>query len=224
MFGVGRELTKALRDATRVRARGRARAARWTSAAVAAKHAPPNAVAAAAACARCSSSARRRRRAPYGDSAGAVMRATHAGSHVEALRLVLDAEALSERDRLGRFLPWLATIGSASPLIGLLGTVLGVISAFVGIATQGSGNLARRRARRRRGARRDGGGAQRRHSGDVRVQHLREPAEPARQPARGVRLDADRDARARGADLDARGAGASGCRSTRRSTSSASST
>ena len=48
----------------------------------------------------------------------------------------------SERDRLGRFLPWLATIGSVSPLIGLLGTVLGVIDAFVGIATQGSGNLA----------------------------------------------------------------------------------
>jgi biopolymer transport protein TolQ len=61
---------------------------------------------------------------------------------VETLSLVLDAESLSERDRLGRFLPWLATIGSASPLIGLLGTVLGIISAFVGIATSGSGNLA----------------------------------------------------------------------------------
>jgi biopolymer transport protein TolQ len=36
----------------------------------------------------------------------------------------------------------LATIGSVSPLIGLLGTVLGVIDAFLGIATQGSGNLA----------------------------------------------------------------------------------
>lgn len=65
-----------------------------------------------------------------------------AASRVETLRLVLDAEALSERDRLGRWLPWLATIGSASPLIGLLGTVLGVINAFVGIATKGSGNLA----------------------------------------------------------------------------------
>ncbi len=40
------------------------------------------------------------------------------------------------------FIPWLATIGSASPLIGLLGTVLGVIDAFVGIAVKGSGNLA----------------------------------------------------------------------------------
>ena len=63
------------------------------------------------------------------------------GSQVEALRLVLDAETNHERDRLGRFVPWLATIGSVSPLIGLLGTVLGVISAFTGIAQKGSGNL-----------------------------------------------------------------------------------
>jgi biopolymer transport protein TolQ len=63
------------------------------------------------------------------------------GSQVEALRLVLDAETNSERDRLNRFIPWLATIGSVSPLIGLLGTVLGVIDAFIGIATSGSGNI-----------------------------------------------------------------------------------
>ena len=35
----------------------------------------------------------------------------------------------------------MATIGSVSPLIGLLGTVLGVIDAFVGIAAKGSGNI-----------------------------------------------------------------------------------
>jgi biopolymer transport protein TolQ len=63
------------------------------------------------------------------------------GSQVEALRLLLDAETNAERDRLARFVPWLATIGSVSPLIGLLGTVLGVISAFTGIAQKGSGNL-----------------------------------------------------------------------------------
>lgn len=64
------------------------------------------------------------------------------GSQVEALRLVLDAETNSERDSLSKFIPSLATIGSVSPLIGLLGTVLGVISAFTGIATQGSGNIS----------------------------------------------------------------------------------
>ncbi len=62
-------------------------------------------------------------------------------SQVEALRLILDSEVNSERDRLARFIPALATIGSVSPLIGLLGTVLGVIDAFVGIATRGSGNI-----------------------------------------------------------------------------------
>jgi biopolymer transport protein TolQ len=62
-------------------------------------------------------------------------------SQVEALRLILDAEVNAERDRLARFIPSLATIGSVSPLIGLLGTVLGVIDAFVGIATRGSGNI-----------------------------------------------------------------------------------
>ena len=64
------------------------------------------------------------------------------GSQVEALRLVLDAETTVERDRLGRFIPSLAVIGSVSPLLGLLGTVIGVIDAFIGIATQGSGNIA----------------------------------------------------------------------------------
>jgi biopolymer transport protein TolQ len=64
------------------------------------------------------------------------------GSQVEALRLVLDAESAAQRDALSSYIPWLATIGSVSPLIGLFGTVLGVIDAFVGIAVKGSGNLS----------------------------------------------------------------------------------
>ena len=67
--------------------------------------------------------------------------ARFSGSQVEALRLVLDAETTAERDRLSRWVPSLATIGSVSPLIGLLGTVLGVIEAFIGIASKGSGNI-----------------------------------------------------------------------------------
>jgi biopolymer transport protein TolQ len=62
-------------------------------------------------------------------------------SQVEALRQVLDSASGAVRDQLGRFIPTLATIGSVSPLIGLLGTVLGVIEAFIGIATKGSGNI-----------------------------------------------------------------------------------
>jgi biopolymer transport protein TolQ len=62
-------------------------------------------------------------------------------AQVEAMRLLLDAETNAERDRLARFVPSLGTIGSVSPLIGLLGTVLGVIDAFIGLAAHGSGNI-----------------------------------------------------------------------------------
>jgi len=72
----------------------------------------------------------------------APVAATLSGSQIETLYLLLDSQAAEERGRIGRFLPWLATIGSASPLIGLLGTVLGIIEAFLGIASQGSGNLS----------------------------------------------------------------------------------
>lgn len=68
-------------------------------------------------------------------------RARLSASQVEALRQVLDSESGAVRDRLGSFVPSLATIGSVSPLIGLLGTVLGIIEAFIGIATKGSGNI-----------------------------------------------------------------------------------
>jgi biopolymer transport protein TolQ len=137
LLGVGRELGKALRSAGAF-AREVERAPRLDAVGVAVKHSAPNAA------------HRLLVRAlqfiddggARGSDAVAQHSPTAAASRVETLSLVLDAESLSERDRLGRFLPWLATIGSASPLIGLLGTVLGIISAFVGIATSGSGNLA----------------------------------------------------------------------------------
>ena len=72
---------------------------------------------------------------------GSDLRTPLSASQVEALRFVLDSETNAERDQLGRFIPGLGMIGSVSPLMGLLGTVLGVISAFLGIATSGAGNL-----------------------------------------------------------------------------------
>lgn len=83
-----------------------------------------------------------RARETTAEEAGTLPNATLSGSQLEALHVLLDAEADEERDRLGRTIPWLATIGTVSPLLGLLGTVLGVIQAFIGIATKGSGNLS----------------------------------------------------------------------------------
>lgn len=62
-------------------------------------------------------------------------------TQLEALKMVLGKEIAAERDVLGHHIPWLASIGSVSPLLGLLGTTLGIITAFTGIAAGGSGNL-----------------------------------------------------------------------------------
>jgi biopolymer transport protein TolQ len=63
-------------------------------------------------------------------------------TQLEALRMVLGKEVAAERDQMARFIPWLATFGSVGPLLGLLGTVLGVMESFIGIATGGSGNIS----------------------------------------------------------------------------------
>lgn len=62
-------------------------------------------------------------------------------AQLEALKMVLAKEIAADRDAAAQYVPWLATIGAVSPLLGLLGTVLGVMNAFMGIATRGSGNI-----------------------------------------------------------------------------------
>ncbi len=72
----------------------------------------------------------------------AAPKASLTTTQLEALKLVLAKEVSAEKDLLSHYVPWLATIGSVSPLLGLLGTVLGVMDAFIGISAKGSGNLS----------------------------------------------------------------------------------
>ena len=55
-------------------------------------------------------------------------------------RAIQRATALTAAD-LKKGVNVLATIGSTAPFVGLLGTVIGVINAFVGIASSGSGGI-----------------------------------------------------------------------------------
>src|SRR5574339_746533 len=55
-------------------------------------------------------------------------------------RSIQRATALTSND-LKKGISSLATIGATAPFVGLLGTVVGIISAFQGIATTGSGGL-----------------------------------------------------------------------------------
>ncbi|MDP2388841.1 MAG: MotA/TolQ/ExbB proton channel family protein, partial [Acidobacteriota bacterium] len=55
-------------------------------------------------------------------------------------RSIQRATALTSND-LKKGISGLATIGATAPFVGLLGTVIGVINAFVGIASSGSGGI-----------------------------------------------------------------------------------
>ncbi len=56
-------------------------------------------------------------------------------------RAVRKAQVL-ESDRLARYLSFLATTGSATPFIGLFGTVWGIMTSFQDIGVRGSASLA----------------------------------------------------------------------------------
>lgn len=63
-------------------------------------------------------------------------------AQLHALRLVLEKEQAEERDELAGGVIWLAVIGTVSPLLGLLGTVIGIMDAFLGITATGSANIS----------------------------------------------------------------------------------
>ena len=61
---------------------------------------------------------------------------------VESMRRELQRRVDELVADLKRGLPLLASVGSVAPFVGLLGTVLGIIAAFRGIAETGSGGLS----------------------------------------------------------------------------------
>ncbi len=64
------------------------------------------------------------------------------GAAIENLSRALHKAKMFERRRMERFQSLLATSASASPFIGLFGTVWGIMGAFEGIAQTGSASLA----------------------------------------------------------------------------------
>lgn len=61
---------------------------------------------------------------------------------LNALWLILEKVQAEERDGLSGGMVWLAVIGVTAPLLGLLGTVIGVMRSFLDIQLTGSAGIA----------------------------------------------------------------------------------
>ncbi|HSJ13988.1 MAG TPA: MotA/TolQ/ExbB proton channel family protein [Longimicrobiales bacterium] len=72
---------------------------------------------------------------------GAAAQAGLSEAQLNALWLVLEKTQEEERDAASAGLVWLAVIAVVAPLLGLLGTVLGVMDSFIGIARLGNASI-----------------------------------------------------------------------------------
>ena len=63
-------------------------------------------------------------------------------SDINTAERAVEREMLMELVQLKRGLAILATVGATAPFVGLLGTVFGIINAFVGMATSGGAGIA----------------------------------------------------------------------------------
>ena len=79
-----------------------------------------------------------RRSAAKGLIASTSMRA----SLQERIERVMQVTVGREMERLERFMPFLATVGSTSPFVGLFGTVWGIMNSFQSIAAAKNTSLA----------------------------------------------------------------------------------
>ncbi len=79
-----------------------------------------------------------RRSAAKGLIASSTMRA----SLQERIERVMQVTVGREMERLERFMPFLATVGSTAPFVGLFGTVWGIMNSFQSIAAAKNTSLA----------------------------------------------------------------------------------
>ncbi len=61
---------------------------------------------------------------------------------IENIERALRRATTAEMTELERLVPFLATVGSTAPFIGLFGTVIGIMKSFAEIGAKGSANLA----------------------------------------------------------------------------------
>lgn len=83
----------------------------------------------------------REKTSPLGEPMATITRSALmvAGNRKTNIALVADRAVRVEVGELERFVPFLGTIAAASPFIGLLGTVIGIIRAFRSLAMSGGG-------------------------------------------------------------------------------------
>jgi biopolymer transport protein TolQ len=79
-----------------------------------------------------------RRSAAKGLTIGAVVKA----SLQQRIERVMQVAVGREMERLERFMPFLATVGSTAPFVGLFGTVWGIMNSFQSIAAAKNTSLA----------------------------------------------------------------------------------
>ncbi len=60
---------------------------------------------------------------------------------IEASKRAIERAAVKTSTEMRRGLNFLATIGATAPFVGLFGTVVGIINAFEGMKTSGSGGI-----------------------------------------------------------------------------------
>ncbi|HUP89417.1 MAG TPA: MotA/TolQ/ExbB proton channel family protein [Longimicrobiales bacterium] len=72
---------------------------------------------------------------------GAPPSAGLSDTQLNALWLVFQKVQDAERDAMAEGLVWLSVIAVVAPLLGLLGTVIGVMDSFMGVTATGSANI-----------------------------------------------------------------------------------